>query len=50
MADFEQTFPELAKNDEAIRKIDEDEMKSASGKEKWRNFINKYEKKGTCSP
>ncbi|WFD28486.1 D-lactate dehydrogenase (cytochrome) [Malassezia nana] len=45
MADFEETFPELAKNDEAIRKIDEDEMKSPSGKEKWRNFINKYEKK-----
>lgn len=48
MADFEETFPELAQNDEAIRKIDEDAMKSAAGKDKWRNFINKYEKKGGC--
>ncbi|SHO79863.1 Similar to S.cerevisiae protein YPL225W (Protein of unknown function) [Malassezia sympodialis ATCC 42132] len=45
MADFDETFPELSQNDEAIRKIDEDAMKSAAGKEKWRNFINKYEKK-----
>ena len=48
MADFDETFPELSQNDEAIRKIDEDAMKSAAGKEKWRNFINKYEKKGRC--
>ena len=25
--------------------INEDEMKSKEGKEKWRNFINQYEKK-----
>ena len=45
--DFEETFPEVASNDEAVRKIDEDAMKSPAGKEKWRNFIMKYEKKGT---
>ena len=43
-SDFEQTFPELASSDDAIRKIDEDAMKSPAGKEKWRNFIMKYEK------
>jgi hypothetical protein len=37
----------VASNDEAVRKIDEDAMKSPAGKEKWRNFIMKYEKKGT---
>ena len=43
-SDFEQTSPELASSDDAIRKIDEDAMKSPAGKEKWRNFIMKYEK------
>ncbi|KAJ9108051.1 hypothetical protein QFC20_003620 [Naganishia adeliensis] len=41
--DFKATFPELA-TPEAIAKLDEGEMKSAKGKEKWRNFIMKYEK------
>lgn len=45
MADFEATFPEIAGDDEKIRKIDEDEMKSTVGKQKWRDFILKYEKK-----
>lgn len=34
------TFPELA-TPEALAKLDENEMKSAAGKEKWRNFIMK---------
>ncbi|KAK6538704.1 hypothetical protein TWF694_010279 [Orbilia ellipsospora] len=38
---FKETFPEL----DVSQKIDEDEMKSKAGKEKWRNFINLYEKK-----
>ena len=32
-SDFEQTFPELASADDAIRKIDEDAMISPAGKE-----------------
>ncbi|PWN29616.1 DUF757-domain-containing protein [Jaminaea rosea] len=45
MADFEDKFPELAKDEAKIRKIDEEAMKSPQGKEAWRNFINKYEGK-----
>ncbi|GHJ90129.1 hypothetical protein NliqN6_6531 [Naganishia liquefaciens] len=41
--DFKATFPELA-TPEALAKLDESEMKSEAGKEKWRNFIMKYEK------
>lgn len=46
MADFEENFPEVASHDDKVRRIDEDEMKSTVGKQKWRDFINKYEKKG----
>ncbi|KAF2275037.1 DUF757-domain-containing protein [Westerdykella ornata] len=38
---FKETFPEF----DASATINEDEMKSKEGKEKWRNFINQYEKK-----
>lgn len=38
---FKETFPEF----DASGTINEDEMKSKEGKEKWRNFINLYEKK-----
>lgn len=44
-ADFEQSFPEIASDVAKIQKVDEEGMKSAAGKEKWRNFINKYEGK-----
>ncbi|WFD32701.1 D-lactate dehydrogenase (cytochrome) [Malassezia sp. CBS 17886] len=44
-AAFEQTFPELYANDDGIRHIDEDAMKSKEGKEKWRAFIAQFEKK-----
>lgn len=46
--DFQASFPEMAEaeNLKSVQKIDEEEMKSAAGKEKWRNFINKYENKG----
>lgn len=44
--DFKATFPELESSDEKIKKLDEDAMKSPQGKEKWRNFLNKYEGKG----
>lgn len=37
---FKQEFPDF----DPAEPIDEDEMKSAQGKEKWRNFINRYEK------
>lgn len=42
-ADFQQSFPDLAADEAKIKKIDEDEMKSPAGKDKWRQFINKYE-------
>ncbi|KAJ9107687.1 hypothetical protein QFC21_001147 [Naganishia friedmannii] len=38
--DFKQTFPELATL-EALARLSEAEMKTAAGKEKWRNFIMK---------
>lgn len=44
--DFKATFPELESSDDKIKKLDEDAMKSPQGKEKWRNFLNKYEGKG----
>ncbi|KAN0061448.1 hypothetical protein ACQY0O_006295 [Thecaphora frezii] len=45
--DFQTTFPELSESTDpkSVAKIDEDAMKSPAGKEKWRNFINKYENK-----
>lgn len=48
---FEHTmkeFPELEKDShEKLRKLDEEWMKSAEGKRKWRNFINAYDGKVT---
>lgn len=38
---FKQEFPEF----DPAETIDEDKMKSKEGKEKWRNFVNQYEKK-----
>ncbi|KAK8196034.1 hypothetical protein M8818_007186 [Zalaria obscura] len=38
---FMKEFPDF----DAKATINEDEMKSKAGKEKWRNFINQYEKK-----
>ncbi|KAI0048668.1 DUF757-domain-containing protein [Auriscalpium vulgare] len=40
-----ETFPEFAAPHEKLEKLDEDWMKSKDGKERWRNFINAYEKK-----
>ncbi|KAI3611869.1 duf757 domain-containing protein [Moniliophthora roreri] len=40
------TFPELAEPPhDKLTKLDEDWMKSPDGKERWRQFINRYEKK-----
>jgi hypothetical protein len=38
---FQKEFPDF----DASATINEDEMKSKAGKERWRNFINQYEKK-----
>ncbi|KAF9699217.1 hypothetical protein EKO04_002930 [Ascochyta lentis] len=38
---FQKEFPDF----DASATINEDEMKSKAGKERWRNFINEYEKK-----
>ena len=40
LEDFKQTFPDF----DPAATIDEDKMKSKEGKEKWRNFMMKYEK------
>lgn len=39
--DFKKEFPDF----DPKATINEDEMKSKEGKEKWRNWMNKYEKK-----
>lgn len=38
-------FPELVENPERIKALDEDIMKDANGKERWRKFIAAYEKR-----
>lgn len=38
---FKKDFPEF----DPAEEIDEDKMKGKEGKERWRNFINQYEKK-----
>ncbi|KAL2013349.1 hypothetical protein VTN00DRAFT_874 [Thermoascus crustaceus] len=38
---FKKEFPDF----DPAETIDEDKMKSKEGKEKWRNFMNQYEKK-----
>lgn len=38
--DFKTEFPEF----DPAATVDEDQMKSKAGKEKWRNWMNKYEK------
>lgn len=40
MAHLHRDFPDF----DPAATIDEDEMKSAAGKERWRNFVNQYEK------
>ena len=40
LEDFKHTFPDF----DVRETIDEDAMKSKEGKEKWRNFMMKYEK------
>ncbi|WFD04499.1 hypothetical protein MOBT1_003209 [Malassezia obtusa] len=45
MQELEALLPDLYKSDDEIRVINEDSMKSAEGKKKWREFITKYEKK-----
>jgi hypothetical protein len=47
---FENTFPEIALDDERLKKINEDEMKSPEGKEKWRGLMKGFEKNGWSLP
>jgi hypothetical protein len=42
--DFLKSFPEYA-SPEWNGEVDEDEMKSAQGKKRWREFMMRYEKK-----
>ena len=49
--DFLETFPEFGEdNKDSVRKIDEEAMKSAKGKEAWRQFAAKYEGRGEREP
>ena len=41
LEDLKESFPEF----DPAETIDEDKMKSKEGKERWRNFMMKYEKK-----
>ncbi|KAG8950134.1 hypothetical protein FRC04_007989 [Tulasnella sp. 424] len=43
--DFSKTFPDYIENPDLIAKLDEDHVKSSEGKEKWREFMGRYEKK-----
>ncbi|WFD05478.1 hypothetical protein MVES1_000808 [Malassezia vespertilionis] len=45
MADFEAMLPEVYNDDNKVRLIDENAMKSPEGKKVWREFITKYEKR-----
>lgn len=40
LENFKKEFPDF----DPAEEINEDEMKSKAGKEKWRNFVNQYEK------
>lgn len=40
LQDFEETFPEIN-----VEHLDDKDFKTAAAKEKWRLFINKYEKR-----
>ncbi|KAF9515013.1 hypothetical protein BS47DRAFT_820848 [Hydnum rufescens UP504] len=44
-ADFQSQFPELFYNTETLAVIDEDNMKNARNKARWRNFIQAYQQK-----
>lgn len=47
MEEFKNDFPELYANENnQLLKIDENQMKSPTGKETWRKFIAKFEKIG----
>lgn len=46
MASFQAHFPEIFADDERIKKINEDEMKSPEGKTKWRALLKEFETMG----
>ncbi|KIO24413.1 hypothetical protein M407DRAFT_46449, partial [Tulasnella calospora MUT 4182] len=43
--DFSKTFPHYVENLDSLRKLDEEQVKSSEGKEQWREFMARYEKK-----
>lgn len=43
---FEKAFPEIATDEERLKKINEDEMKSPDGKARWRAYMAPFEKMG----
>ncbi|KAG8921468.1 hypothetical protein FRC00_008610 [Tulasnella sp. 408] len=43
--DFSKTFPHYVENLDSLAKLDEEQVKSNEGKDKWREFMGRYEKK-----
>ncbi|KAG9046389.1 hypothetical protein FS837_004521, partial [Tulasnella sp. UAMH 9824] len=43
--DFSKTFPHYVENLDSLAKLDEEQVKSNEGKDKWRDFMARYEKK-----
>ncbi|GAA5999990.1 ribosome-associated Tef1p biogenesis chaperone CHP1 [Rhodotorula paludigena] len=43
MEAFEKHFPDYSSSDDKLRVLDEDEMKSAQGKKRWRDFMMPFE-------
>ncbi|KAG9031970.1 hypothetical protein FRB95_002051 [Tulasnella sp. JGI-2019a] len=42
--DFSNSFPEFIKDHSQLTKLDEDTIKNKENKERWRNFMMRYEK------
>ncbi|GAA5964612.1 hypothetical protein JCM21900_002659 [Sporobolomyces salmonicolor] len=45
MEAFSKHFPDLVNNDEKLKHLEEDELKSPEGKKRWRDFMMPFEKK-----
>lgn len=43
MEAFEKHFPDYSSSDDKLRVLNEDEMKSAQGKKRWRDFMMPFE-------
>ena len=44
LASFKEDFPEYFEDEERLRVISEEELKSAAAKPRWRNWLKRWEK------